>query len=489
MKCRTMKKGLKSFQWILLSLFVVCICSCKDDADSESTPYDPSKPVEITDFTPKEGGTKTRMIIYGNNFGIDPSIVSVRVGGKEAKIISVKGNSLYCITPDQCYEGTVEVTIGETPTIVLEEKYNYIRQMLVTTLCGYVDELGNGDIIREGPFDNCGKIDFPAWFSFDPKNRNILYLTQDDGNQSSKPMRVLDLEREWISTGINPTSEGVTRMRSMSWTLSQDTMIVACTKPEDNAASNIMLTRSGNFMDPRRLTTSRGCQNSMIHPINGELYYNNFASGAVFRYDFYQWGANNNRNNAEQLYTIQDANWEFNFITHPSGDYVYMMVQNQHYILRANYDKTNKRFTNPYVVCGQPGQAGYEDKVGASARMNKPGQGVFVKNRAYEEEGRSDIYDFYFTDRDNHCIRKLTPDGVISTFAGRGSTGMNVHAYGYVDGALREEARFNYPFALAYDEETETFYVGDVNNHRIRKIALEEFPEDYNDTPSSEEDK
>ena len=55
---------------------------------------------------------------------------------------------------------------------------------------------------------------------------------------------------------------------------------------------------------------------------------------------------------------------------------------------------------------------------------------------------------------------------------------MNIHANGYVDGALREEARFDSPAALAYDEVNNIFYVGDVNNHRIRKIALEKIPED-----------
>ena len=79
------------------------------------------------------------------------------------------------------------------------------------------------------------------------------------------------------------------------------------------------------------------------------------------RYDFYQWGANDNKAHAEELFTIQDANWEFNFIVHPSGDYVYMMVQNQHYILRSNYDRVNKRLTTPYIVCGQPGQADYSN--------------------------------------------------------------------------------------------------------------------------------
>ena len=103
---------------------------------------------------------------------------------------------------------------------------------------------------------------------------------------------------------------------------------------------------------------------------------------------------------------------------------------------------------------------------------------MFVKNPEYKAAGKDEIYDFYFTDRDNHCIRKLTPDEITSTFAGRGSVGMNIHANGYVDGALREEARFDSPAALAYDEVNNIFYVGDVNNHRILKIALEKIPED-----------
>ena len=115
MKCKTMKHGNIGLQCMMLAfIFTVCFSSCKDDKDTTAAPYDPSQPVEVTDFTPKSGGTKVRMIIYGSNFGIDPSIISVRVGGKEAKVISVEGNCLYCITPDQCYEGTIELTVGET---------------------------------------------------------------------------------------------------------------------------------------------------------------------------------------------------------------------------------------------------------------------------------------------------------------------------------------------------------------------------------------
>lgn len=40
------------------------------------------------------------------------------------------------------------------------------------------------------------------------------------------------------------------------------------------------------------------------------------------------------------------------------------------------------------------------------------------------------------------------------------------------------KARFNQPVALAYDEVTKTFYVGDSGNYKIRKIAKEQASDD-----------
>ena len=92
---------------------------------------------------------------------------------------------------------------------------------------------------------------------------------------------------------------------------------------------------------------------------------------------------------------------------------------------------------------------------------------------------------FYFVDINNHCIRKLTPDGVVSTFAGRGSKNLNAWANGYVDGDVREDARFDFPQGIAYDEKTNTFYVSDQRNFRIRKIAYETGDEEVPGTDES----
>ena len=60
--------------------------------------------------------------------------------------------------------------------------------------------------------------------------------------------------------------------------------------------------------------------------------------------------------------------------------------------------------------------------------------------------------------------------------AGVSAEGGKVVQYlsGYVDGDLRQEARFNYPFGIHYDEVNKIFYIGDIENYRIRNIAKDE---------------
>ena len=287
MKCKTMKHGLmKLIQMMWIILFAVCLGSCTDDKDKTSAPYDPSQPVEVTDFTPKSGGGNTRMVIYGNNFGTDPSIISVKIGGKEAIVVSSKGNSLYCLTPSLCFEGSVEVKVGEQFSKA-HAKYEYEPQLVVSTLCGYLDEYGKGDIKSDAPFNDCGKIDYPSWFSFDPQDHTMLYLIQaDDEPSHRKTMRILDLDKEWISTGIS-ADQGA-RMRSISWT-PEGYMMIACAKGDLKAKSNYLLIPGAdrNFKEPSQqiqVTTGKGCQSSMVHPINGELYYTNFDTGSLRRY-------------------------------------------------------------------------------------------------------------------------------------------------------------------------------------------------------------
>jgi len=96
--------------------------------------------------------------------------------------------------------------------------------------------------------------------------------------------------------------------------------------------------------------------------------------------------------------------------------------------------------------------SGSADGAGTSALFNTP-YGLVV-----DAEGN-----LYVADRNNHLIRKITPDRVVSTIAGGGRT-----AWGDTDGPGRS-ARFDNPTGVALDAEG-NLYVADRSNNRIRKM-------------------
>ena len=93
---------------------------------------------------------------------------------------------------------------------------------------------------------------------------------------------------------------------------------------------------------------------------------------------------------------------------------------------------------------------GFTEGIGTAAQFNVP-SGI-VKDAAGN---------LFVCDRDNHRIRKITPAGVVSTFAGG--------TMGFVDGT-GTAARFNQPYAITIAPSGD-FYVGDRINHSIRKIT------------------
>jgi sugar lactone lactonase YvrE len=70
-----------------------------------------------------------------------------------------------------------------------------------------------------------------------------------------------------------------------------------------------------------------------------------------------------------------------------------------------------------------------------------------------------------FSSDDNHAVRRIGADGIISTLAGTGIPGLSG------DGGPAAEAQLRYPSGIAFDADG-TLYIGDSGNHRIRIVDL-----------------
>jgi hypothetical protein len=106
------------------------------------------------------------------------------------------------------------------------------------------------------------------------------------------------------------------------------------------------------------------------------------------------------------------------------------------------------------TLAGSPGELGWRDGVGKFARFVQP-RGVAV-----DRDGNVLVADLM-----GHTLRKITPDGAVSTLAGLAGS------RGSADG-LGKQARFDQPARIAVDSRGR-IYVADSFNRTIRRVSPE----------------
>jgi sugar lactone lactonase YvrE len=129
---------------------------------------------------------------------------------------------------------------------------------------------------------------------------------------------------------------------------------------------------------------------------------------------------------------------------------VYIADHNNHRIRRITPDGTISTFAGT----GEPGSEGDGADAG-SAQLKEP--------HAVVVDGTGALY---IADAGNHRVRRVAPDGTISTVAGTGQEGFGG------DGGAAEAAQLNCPAAVALDSAG-CLYIGDQYNHRVRKVAAD----------------
>ncbi|TMU50675.1 IPT/TIG domain-containing protein [Flagellimonas algicola] len=443
---------------VLLSLALSCgsddngmDCPDPTNADCDQVGGDPT----LSSVAPVTGPKHTEVVITGENFGTDPDKVSVSFNGTPGEVLGVTDT-----------EVTVRVPVGaNTGPITMEvDGFDLTGPEFVYELTYTVETFAGG--MGSGYAEGSGT---------DAKFYRPNDLVMDSGGNIFVADRANHAIRKISPEGVVST---VIRNGGDEW---EGSFYIPQGLAMDGD-DNIYVADSGNNRIVK--ITPDGVW-SIIAGGNGSGYENGTGNLALF-------------NSPVAILVGEDA----------GGSALYVSDTNNHAIRRISLDDdqyTVGTYAGP-TIDNQPGDTNgglSEARFNYPRGMAKSGDGTILltdsgnhRIRAIDQDagtvgtfaggkegyvndvdrlearfyGPSDVSvagdgTIYIADAGNYCIRRIDPDGHVTTIAG------DPDVNGYKDGP-GDVARFNFPFGLLYGGEGE-IYVADRHGHAIRKIIID----------------
>ena len=90
----------------LLALLGCCFISCKDDEKRKSKLLITVCLLKLWASSPGSH-SRTQLLIYGKNFGNDPSLINLKLGGVETRVVNCNNECIYCMVPRNAGKGTI----------------------------------------------------------------------------------------------------------------------------------------------------------------------------------------------------------------------------------------------------------------------------------------------------------------------------------------------------------------------------------------------
>ncbi|NLB26276.1 MAG: cell surface protein [Bacteroidales bacterium] len=424
-----------------IAAMAVLLLSCKDNKSDEfGTPYDPSKPVVITDIEPEDGGFATKVFITGSNFGTDASKIKVYFGDTPATVVNSNGEYLYVFSPRQ-NDGSrhISVVVNNDSAVFYDKMFNYTVNFVVRTLAGKkgTEEFKPGKLTE-------AEFQFPSTLTTD-QNGNIFlshwrvpycFIRINEEEDIVEPILPGGSSSKYALGAPTVDANGVVSA------ISDGGAIYFSFDPAEGwAARERSIYSDGSY-------TRATAHSIAAHPITGDLYTRYAASGHLVRIDP----------------TTREATFVSETVTSVDSYLVFDPVNPN--LLYIVYDRLcciglyNLETNEHTIFAGSAGSAGWMDGPLKDARFNRPSQLIVAPNG-----------NLYVADRNNHCIREIIlPDetgegGMVRTIIGKGGVS------GYQDGNP-DDALFNEPRGVAVLPDG-TMYIADWSNNVIRKLTQE----------------
>lgn len=425
---------------LLLSAIIFVHNSCKDDDKTHEIKG------TVTEFAPLTGGPNTLLTLKGSNFGTDIDNVKVTLSGKETIVKSVTDNEITAEVQKGSSTGLVRIILGKRPNaqvLIYETEFTYLSNQVVSTYLG--KETSGED---DGSFETAtlSKPRYLVW-----GKDGGLYIVEDGGNSATDFPSVRIAKENKVTTTLNATGTTlVQRLRAIDFSLDMNTMYIA----NDNNAAGTMgfgtLKKSGSsYADLTALSDQAGVTCTKTHPVTGTVFVAYHTGAWIYQYDGTSFIPKVQLpSNAAGVFA--DKGNVNGIVFDQAGTTVYIVSRAKHVVYKGKYNLSTGEFSDMEIFAGSYGVAGYENGTGSAAKFNSPCQADL------DQDGN-----LFVADKSNNCIRMITPEGEVSTYAGKTSAGM-------VNGTA-SQAEFNNPEGCQFGPDG-ALYIADYSNHMIRKI-------------------
>lgn len=451
----------KSALMLGLLASVVIFNSCKSDDDNGGKAvYDPDKPIVLTSFAPDFGRISEMVLLDGENFGTDKSLIKVHFNEKEASVINSTGKRILALVPrlpgDTCI---ISVQIGE-------QKKQYVKDFLyrieasVTTLAGTGNADGGEANDNKPIFDQgLDKAAFrPVYIGAD-KDFNIFVTDTKDNllrlNEADNSITVL-------ATG----SQGLSH-RCAPYVNPQTNIIQMGSEGDNNRDRFVFLDPMTGWTPKMKFikewdTNGKAMPTNMIHYAcilceEDGNYYTRYNSGQLVRIDPKTWKAT--------IVGMLPAGIAYGVAMHPIN-------KNEMWIAystdagNVNHSICKVDVLSDSVNVETNLLASFQKLSGATNGAHRDGPlsaAQFKQPRMINFDSDGNLY---VGDNENHCIRMInTNTMMVETIIGIPEQS------GFKDGA-KDEALFKEPHGIVTDADN-IIYVSDFGNNRIRRIAIE----------------
>lgn len=404
----------------------------------------------IASINPTEGARGTDVIITGSGFSDLASENVVKFNGVTATVTSVSSTQLTVKVPARAGTGKVSVSVGSD--FAQGPQFKYVLTPVVSTFAGSAtagtqdgtaalatfttafgmvfDQSGNLYVVDQGA-NRIRKIDTHGQVSTVAGSTQGFADGTGTAAQFDSPYGIAFFQGNLYVTCLNAvrkvTPTGV--VSTLTGTYDEGNTNGATADARFAVPSGIVVNSFGVFLVSERIAH----RVRSVVPPNTPKPFGAVTVLAGSGTNGHKDGTGINAQFADPISLAIDRN-----------NNVYVADRSRGYVRKVTH-------TGVVSTVAGVGVSGYADGAANQAKFNKP-YGVAIDNGG----------NIYVADTENYCIRKITPDNVVTTVAGTTTPG-------YADGE-GTNARFSKPVNIAIHTNGD-LYVSD--GSKIRKITFE----------------